>query len=290
MFRGSYVAIVTPLKDGKVDESALRKLVDYQIEKGTDGIVPCGTSGESATLTYEEHCKVIDIVIDQTNKRVPVVAGSGSNSTHETVFLTEHAKKAGADGALLITPYYNKPSQEGLYQHFKYVAERVDLPIILYNVPGRTACNILPETVIKLSKIPNIVSIKEASGSLEQAAAIIEGTDKDFGLLAGEDSLIYPLLCLGSNGVISASVNACPADVAELYDSFAAGNYKRAQELHYKLLPLFEAFFMETNPVPVKKALNLMGMLGPEVRLPLVPMTEEGTAKMKAVMEKAGIL
>lgn len=290
MFNGSYVAIVTPFLDGKVDEATLRKLVDYQIEKGTDGIVPCGTSGESATLTHEEHCQVIDIVIDQTKGRVPVVAGAGSNSTHETVYLTEHAKKAGADGALLITPYYNKPSQEGLYKHYKYVAERVDIPIIMYNVPGRTACNMMPETVIKLSEIPNIVSIKEASGSMDQAAEIISNTADDFGLLAGEDSLIYPLLSIGSNGVISASVNACPAEVAEMYDAFVAGNVERAKELHFKLLPLFNSFFIETNPVPVKKALELMGLIGPEVRLPLVEMTPEGTAKMKAVMEQVGIL
>lgn len=290
MFNGSYVAIATPFKDGKVDEQALRNLVEYQIARGTDGIVPCGTSGESATLTHEEHCKVIDIVIDQTKKRVPVVAGAGSNSTHETVFLTEYAKKAGADGALLITPYYNKPSQEGLYQHYKYVAERVDIPIIIYNVPGRTACNILPETIIRLSKIPNIVSVKEASGSMDQAAAIIHGTDKDFGLLAGEDNLIYPLLCIGSNGVISASVNVCPSQVAEMYDAFVAGNRERALELHFKLLPLFHALFIETNPCPVKKGLEMMGLIGPEIRLPLVQMTEGGTAKLKAVMEQVGIL
>lgn len=290
MFKGSYVAIVTPFKDGEIDEQALRNLVEYQIARGTDGIVPCGTSGESATLSHEEHCKVIDIVIDQTKKRVPVVAGAGSNSTHETVFLTEHAKKAGADGALLITPYYNKPSQEGLYQHYKYVAERVDIPIIMYNVPGRTACNMLPDTVIKLSRIPNIVSIKEASGSMDQAAAIISGTDENFGLLAGEDSLIYPLLCIGSDGVISASVNACPAQVAEMYDAFVAGDRLRALELHFQLLPLFNSFFMETNPTPVKKALELMGLVGPEIRLPLVEMTEASTEKMKAVMKEVGLL
>lgn len=290
MFNGSYVAIVTPFQDGKVDEKTLRNLVDYQIERGTDGIVPCGTSGESATLTHDEHCQVIDIVIDQTKGRVPVVAGSGSNSTHETLYLTEYAKKAGADGALLITPYYNKPSQEGLYQHYKYVAENVDIPIIMYNVPGRTACNMLPETAIRLSKIPNIVSIKEASGSMDQAAAIIDGTDDDFGLLAGEDALIYPLLTIGSNGVISASVNACPQMAADMYDAFVAGDTKKALELHFKLLPLFDSFFIETNPVPVKKALELMGLIGPEVRLPLVEMTPEGTAKMKAVMEQVGIL
>lgn len=290
MFNGSYCAIVTPFQDGQIDEPTLRRLVEYQLERGTDGIVPCGTSGESATLTHEEHCKVIDIVIDQVNKRVPVVAGAGSNSTHETVFLTEHAKKAGADGVLLITPYYNKPSQEGLYKHYKYVAERVDIPQIIYNVPGRTACNILPDTVIKLAKIPNIVSIKEASGSLDQAAEIIHGTDDSFGLLAGEDSLIYPLLCLGSSGVISASVNACPAETAAMYDAFVAGDREKALEWHFKLLPLYQAFFIETNPVPVKKALELMGLIGPEVRLPLVEMTEAGTAKLKAVMEQTGII
>jgi 4-hydroxy-tetrahydrodipicolinate synthase len=290
MFNGSIVAIATPFKNDQIDEEALRNLIDDQIAKGTDGIVPCGTTGESATLTHEEHCKVIDIVVDQTNKRVPVIAGSGSNSTHETVYLTEYAKKAGADAGLIITPYYNKPTQEGLYQHFKYVADRVDLPIVMYNVPGRTAVNMLPETVIRLAKHPNIVSIKEASGSMDQAAAIIDGTDDDFGLLAGEDALIYPLLCIGANGVISASVNACPAQVAEMYDSFAAGDLEKAKAMHFKLLPLFEAFFSETNPIPVKKALELQGLVGPEIRLPLLPMTDAGTAKMKAVMESVGIL
>ena len=290
MFKGSLVAIVTPFKNDKIDEQALRNLVDYQIERGTDGIVPCGTSGESATLTYEEHCRVIDIVIDQTKKRVPVIAGSGSNSTHETVFLTEHAKKAGADGALIITPYYNKPTQEGLYQHFKYVAERVDIPIVMYNVPGRTAVNMLPDTVIRLSKIPNIVSVKEASGSMDQAAAILGGAEKGFGLLAGEDSLIYPLMCIGADGVISASVNVCPAEVAEMCDAFFAGNIARAKELHYKLLPLFNALFMETNPIPAKKGLEIMGLIGPEIRLPLLNMTPAGTEKLTAIMKQVGII
>ncbi len=290
MFKGSLVAIATPFKNDQIDEAALRNLVEYQIARGTDGIVPCGTSGESATLTHDEHCRVIDIVIDQTKKRVPVIAGSGSNSTHETVYLTEHAKKAGADGALIITPYYNKPTQEGLYQHFKYVAERVDIPIVMYNVPGRTAVNMLPDTVIRLSKIPNIVSVKEASGSMDQAAAILGGAEKGFGLLAGEDSLIYPLLCIGSDGVISASVNVCPAEVAEMYDAFVAGNTARAKELHYKLLPLFNALFLETNPIPVKKGLEMMGLIGPEIRLPLLSMTPAGTEKLKAVMQQVGII
>lgn len=290
MFEGSIVAIATPFKNNAVDEEALRNLVEYQIERGTDGIVPCGTTGESATLTHDEHCRVIDIVIDQTKKRVPVIAGSGSNSTHETVYLTGHAKKAGADGALIITPYYNKPTQEGLYQHFRHVAERVDIPIVMYNVPGRTSVNMLPDTVVRLSKIPNIVAIKEASGSMDQAGAILGNAEKGFGLLAGEDSLYYPLMCIGASGVISASVNVCPADAAALYDAFVAGDMKTARELHFKLLPLFNALFLETNPIPVKKALELMGLIGSEIRLPLIPMTEAGTAKLTAVMKQVGII
>lgn len=289
MFKGSIVAIVTPMKDGKVDEAKLRELVEFQIEKGTDGIVPCGTTGESATLTYEEHCQVIDIVIDQVKGRVPVIAGTGSNSTHETIFLTKHAKEAGADAALVITPYYNKPTQKGLYEHFKAVAEAVDIPIILYNVPGRTAVNMLPETVIELSKIKNIVGVKEASGSLDQAAEIIAGTDDSFALLSGEDSLTYPLLCLGAKGVISVATNIVPELMAELVDSFFTGDINKAKVLHYKLFPLFKAIFFETNPIPVKKALYLMGLIEDEIRLPLVPMTEANTERLRKVLLDLGL-
>lgn len=290
MFKGSIVALATPFKNGQIDEEALRNLVEFQIENGTDGIVPCGTSGESATLTYEEHCRVIDIVIDQTKKRVPVIAGSGSNSTHETVFLTEHAKKAGADGALIITPYYNKPTQEGLYQHFKYVAEHVNIPIVMYNVPGRTSVNMQPSTVIRLSEIPNIVAIKEASGSMDQASEILIGAKKGFGLLAGEDTLYYPLMCIGGAGVISASVNVCPKLAADLYDAFEKGDMKKSLELHNILFPLFKVLFIETNPIPVKKGLELLGLIGPEIRLPLLPMTDAGTEKLKAVMKQVGLI
>jgi len=289
MFKGSIVAIVTPMKNNKVDEEALRRLVEFQIENGTDGIVPCGTTGESATLTYEEHCQVIDIVIDQAKKRVPVIAGTGSNSTHETIFLTEHAKKAGADGALIITPYYNKPTQEGLYQHFKAVAESVDIPIILYNVPGRTACNMLPETVIRLSKIKNIVGVKEASGSLDQATEIILNTDENFSLLSGEDSLSYPLFCIGAKGVISVATNIVPALMAKMYDAFEAADYKTALETHLKLFPLFKAIFFETNPIPVKKAVHLMGLIEDEIRLPLVKMTKANEEKLRKVLLDLGI-
>jgi 4-hydroxy-tetrahydrodipicolinate synthase len=289
MFRGSFVAIATPMKNGKVDEEALRNLVEFQIENGTDGVVPCGTTGESATLTYEEHCRVIEIVIDQVKKRVPVVAGSGSNSTHESVFLTQHAQKAGADGALVITPYYNKPTQEGLYQHFKTIAESVKIPLLLYNVPGRTAVNVLPQTVIRLSKVDNIVGIKEASGSMDQAAEIIDGTDSSFALLSGEDSLTYPLYCIGAKGVISASTNVVAKDMGDMWDAFEKGDMETARKLHFKLLPVFKALFLETNPIPVKMGLYLMGLVSEEIRLPLVPMTNEGTAKLRTALTNAGI-
>lgn len=289
MFKGSIVAIVTPMKNGKVDEKALRDLVEFQIQNGTDGIVPCGTTGESATLTYEEHCQVIDIVIDQTKKRVPVIAGTGSNSTHETIYLTEHAKKAGADCALIITPYYNKPTQEGLYQHFKAVAEAVDIPIILYNVPGRTAVNMLPETVIRLSKIKNIVGVKEASGSLDQATEILMNVDKDFALLSGEDSLSFPLFCIGAKGVISVATNIVPDMMADMWDSFEKGDMQSAKKMHMKLFPLFKAIFFETNPIPVKKAVYLMGMIEDDIRLPLVTMTKTNEDKLRKVLVDLGL-
>jgi len=291
MFTGSYVAIATPMKNNQLDEEKLRGLVEYQLENGTQGIVPCGTTGESATLTYEEHCKVIEIVIDQVNKRVPVVAGAGSNSTHESIFLAQHAEKAGADGILTITPYYNKPTQEGLYQHFKAIADSIKIPVILYNVPPRTGVNLLPETVIRLDKdVSNIVGVKEASGNLEQAAEIIENTGKGFSVLSGEDALTYPLFCIGAKGVISASTNVVPKMMADMYNTFVDGDMEAARRLHYQLLPIFKGLFLETNPIPVKRALVLMGLIEDEVRLPLVPMTDAGTAKLKEILENAGVL
>jgi len=285
MFGGSNVAIVTPLKNDKVDEIHLRNLVDFQIENGTNGIVPCGTTGESATLTYEEHCNVIDIVIDQVKKRVPVIAGTGSNSTHETIYFTKHAEEMGADGALIITPYYNKPTQEGLYEHYKNIASSVNIPIIIYNVPGRTACNILPETIIKLSTISNIVGVKEASLSLDQAAMIIKNTENNFTLLSGEDSLTYPLLSIGAKGVISVASNVVPKDMSDMCSLFFSGNFIGARDIHYKLFDLFKALFLETNPIPVKKALYMMGMIENDIRLPLVVMTEEHIDKLRCVLK-----
>lgn len=289
MFKGSIVAIITPMKNDKVDEEALRKLVEFQIENGTDGIVPCGTTGESATLTYEEHCQVIDIVIDQVNGRIPVIAGTGSNSTHETIFLTKHAKKAGADAALIITPYYNKPTQKGMYEHFKAVAEAVDIPIIVYNVPGRTAVNLLPETVIELSKIENIVGVKEASGSLDQATEIILNVDDNFSVLSGEDSLSFPLFCIGAKGVISVATNIVPDMMANMWDAFERGDVKAARNIHLKLFPLFKAIFFETNPIPVKKAAYLMGLAEDEIRLPLVKLSEQNEVKLRKVLTDLGI-
>ena len=290
MLKGSIVAIATPLKNDKIDEPRLRALVDFQIANGTSAIVPCGTTGESATLTYEEHCKVIDIVIEQVNGRVPVIAGSGSNSTHETIFLTKHAKEAGADYALVITPYYNKPSQEGLYQHFKAVAEAVDIPIILYNVPSRTAVNMLPETVIRLAEINNIVGVKEATGSLDQAAKILANVSDDFMLLSGEDALVYPLMSLGAKGVISVTTNVIPADMAALCEACLNKDFDTAKKLHYKTLPLVNSLFIDTNPVPVKKALYLMGLIEDEIRLPLVKLSDEKTEILKKAMTDYGVL
>jgi 4-hydroxy-tetrahydrodipicolinate synthase len=289
MFEGAFVAIVTPFKNDRIDEESLRKLVEFQIKEGTNGIVPCGTTGESATLTYEEHCKVIDIVIDQAKKRVPVIAGTGSNSTHETIYFTKHALAAGADAALIISPYYNKPTQKGLYEHFKSIAENANIPIIVYNVPGRTACNILPETVIELSKIKNIVGIKEASLSLDQAAQIIKETHKDFILLSGEDSLTYPLLCLGARGVISVASNVVPHKMSEMCQYMKNKEFEKARDVHYELFDLFKAIFYETNPIPVKKAMYLMGLIDDEIRLPLVTLSDENTKKLKNVLIKTGI-
>ncbi len=289
MFQGSIVALATPLHNDKVDEAKLRDLVEFHIANGTNAIVPCGTTGESATLTYEEHCKVIEIVIDQVNKRVPVIAGAGSNSTHETIFLTEHAKKAGADAVLLITPYYNKPTQQGLIKHYEAVANAVDIPIVLYNVPSRTGVNMLPETVVELSKHKNIVGVKEASASLDQAGYIIKHAPKDFAVLSGEDSLTFAMMCMGAKGVISVVNNVAPKYLSDMCASILSGDYDKAREIHYKLMELSKVMFIETNPIPAKKALYLMGLAEDEVRLPLVTMTSEGTEKLKKVLEDLDI-
>ena len=289
MFQGSIVALVTPFKQGELDEKALRDLVEFHIAEGTNAIVPCGTTGESATLSHEEHCRVIEIVIDQAKKRLPVIAGAGSNSTKEAVFLTEHAKKSGADAVLSITPYYNKPTQAGLYQHFKTIAEQVDIPVVLYNVPGRTGVNMLPDTVVELSKIKNIVGVKEASGSLDQAGAIIQHTDDSFDVISGEDSLTFPMMAMGAKGVISVTANVAPKKMAQMCKAVLENNMIEARKLHYELIDLSKAVFYETNPIPAKKAVYLMGLIENEIRLPLVEMTKENTEKLKTVMKNLGI-
>ncbi len=291
MFKGSIVAIVTPFKrDGEIDEENLRQLVEFQIENGTDGIVPCGTTGEASTLDYEEHDKVIEIVVHQAKKRVPIIAGTGSNSTKEAIEITEHAKKVGADGALLVTPYYNKPSQEGLYRHYKTVAEAVALPQVLYNVPGRTGLNMLPQTVARLAEIPNIVAIKEAAGSIQQVSELLSLCGDRIDILSGDDFITFPLLACGGSGVISVTANIMPKEIAAMIDAFEAGNMEEARRLHLSLMKIHNAMFIETNPVPVKTALGLMGKCSGEVRLPLAPMSEANTEKLAGVMKEYGLI
>lgn len=286
MFKGSIVAIVTPFKNGAVDEEKLRELVEFQIENGTDAIVPCGTTGESSTLSYEEHDRVIEVVVEQVNKRVPVIAGTGSNSTHEAIEITKHAKELGADGALLVTPYYNKPSQEGLYLHYKAVADAVALPQILYNVPGRTGVNLLPETVARLAEHANIVAIKEATGSLQQASEVLALCGDKLDVLSGDDFITLPIMASGGKGVISVVANIMPKEVASLTDAFFAGNLEEARRLHLHLLKISNAMFIESNPVPVKTALSLMGKSSAEVRLPLAPLMEGSLNKLTAIMKE----
>lgn len=274
MFHGAIVATVTPFRNGNLDKNALKKLVTFQIDSGTDGIVPCGTTGESATLSFEEHERVIDIVLESADGRVPVIAGTGSNNTKEAVALTRYAKKAGVSGALVITPYYNKPTQDGLLRHFRAVAEAADIPIILYNVPGRTSVNMAPQTVARLAEIPNIVGVKEASGNLTQVCDIIRMTPKKFCVLSGDDALFFPMMALGAKGVISVASNVAPRLMAELYDTYVIGEISRARDIHYHLWPLFHALFLETNPIPAKTALAMMKKIREEFRLPLSPMAD----------------
>jgi 4-hydroxy-tetrahydrodipicolinate synthase len=290
MFEGSFVAIVTPFKNGKVDASALRGLIEFHIENGTDGIVPCGTTGESATLNHAEHEEVIRIAVETCKGRIPVLAGTGSNSTHEAVELTQRAQEFGADGALLITPYYNKPTQEGLYQHFSTVAKESDLPIMLYNVPGRTAVNMEPGTVARLSVIKNIIGIKEASGSLVQVSEIIDSCGPDFAMISGEDALTWPILAIGGKGAISVTANLVPGKCAKLCQAAKEGDIETAKALHYELLKLNDIMFIETNPIPVKAALVLMGRIENEFRPPLCPPSEESLAQLTAVLKSYSLL
>lgn len=285
------VALVTPFKKGEVNFEEIGSLIDWQIEQGSDGIVPCGTTGESATLSFEEHKEIIKFVVEKVARRVPVIAGAGSNNTKESLELLEYTKKAGADGALIICPYYNKPTQEGIYQHYKYLAESIDIPIILYNIPSRTGINMNPHTIKRLSQIENIVGIKEASGDINQASAIIDHCKDDLILVSGEDSLILPLLAIGGKGTISATANIVTKDMSLLIKKYLSGNINMARELHYKLLPICHNMFIETNPAPVKEALYQMRKISsPEVRLPLVTLREENKEQIRKVLLSYGLI
>jgi 4-hydroxy-tetrahydrodipicolinate synthase len=290
MFNGAISALITPFRDGLVDEAALRELVEWEIQSGVDGIVPCGSTGESATLTHAEHERVIKLVIEQARRRVPVIAGTGSNSTAEAIRLTAYAREAGADGALLLSPYYNKPTQDGIYKHYKMIAASVDLPLIVYNIPGRTASNILPETFARLCDIKQIAGIKESSGSLDQCSDILRLCGERLTLLSGDDSLTLPLMAIGAKGVVSVATNVVPREMHELAAAALAGDFERARMIHFKLLPLIRALFQETNPIPVKQACALMRKCANETRMPLTPMSQGPADKLRSVMKELRLI
>lgn len=286
MLKGAISALVLPFKNGHIDEEAYREFIEWQIEQGIDGLVPCGTTGESATLSHEEHEKAIRICIEQTKKRVPVIAGCGSNNTAEAVCLTQFAKSAGADAALLISPYYNKPTQEGIFLHYQAVSKEVPFPFLVYNVPGRTGSNVTAETMARMyHQIPDMIGVKEATGNLVQISNMLEKTDESFILLSGDDSTVLATLALGGKGAISVTSNVMPKKVHELCEAWARGNANEAKRLHYYLEPLNRAMFVETNPIPVKTALFLMGKMSAEFRLPLCNMQEATLAVLKKTMQ-----
>jgi 4-hydroxy-tetrahydrodipicolinate synthase len=284
MFTGSMVALVTPFKDGRVDRASLEALVEFHVKHGTSGIVPCGTTGESATLSHEEHEDVIKAVIQAASKGVPVIAGTGSNSTEEAIRLTQAAEKLGADGALMISPYYNRPTQEGIYQHYKKVADSVGIPIIVYNIPGRTGSKIEPETLARLSEINNVAGVKEATGSVDQAIDVIRLCGDRLAVYSGEDSLTFSLMALGGKGVISTVANIVPREMSQLTEACLKGSWEKGRELQFRLMPLIRAVFLETNPIPIKTALALMGKCTGDLRLPLTPMSEGAVKKMRQAM------
>jgi 4-hydroxy-tetrahydrodipicolinate synthase len=289
-FEGSIVAMVTPFRDGKVDEVKIRELVQFHVKNGTDAIVPCGTTGESPTLSHAEHKRVVEVTIEAAAGQIPVIAGTGSNSTAEAIELTQHAKQAGADGVLMVCPYYNKPTQAGLIAHYKAVAAAVDIPIIMYNIPGRTGVNMLTETVAALAELPNIVGMKEASGSLEQMTEVISLCGDRLTVVSGDDTLTLPLMAVGGKGVISVVANVVPKETAEMTRAALNGDWKRAKELHLRLFPLCKAMFYETNPIPVKTAMQLLGRLNGELRLPLCPMSQANRDKLQKALRAYGLL
>ena len=289
--QGSIVAMVTPFKNGKIDEPKVKELVELHVKSGTDGIVPCGTTGESPTLTHDEHHHMVELTVAAAAGRIPIIAGTGSNSTAEAIELTKHAERAGAQGALVVNPYYNKPTQEGLYRHFRAVAEATALPIIVYNIQGRTAVNIETDTMARLARdCRTIVGVKEASGSLDQMSQVILACGPDFSVLSGDDNITLPLLAIGGRGVISVIANIVPRETSEMVHAALDNDWKRARELHYKLFPLARAAFLETNPIPIKEAMAMAGMLEPELRLPMCRMGDANRQKLRAILDSYGLV
>jgi 4-hydroxy-tetrahydrodipicolinate synthase len=285
-FQGSFVAMVTPFRNGSVDEAKLRELVEFHITNGTDGLIPCGTTGESPSLNHDEQRRVVDVVIDAARGRIRVVAGTGSNSTAEAISLTRHAERAGAAGALVVNPYYNKPTQEGLYRHFRAVAESVAIPILVYNIQSRTAVNVETDTLARLVRdAKNVVGVKEASGSLDQMSQVIQACGPDFSVLSGDDNITLPLLAIGGSGVVSVIANIMPRETADLVHAALDGDWKRARDLHYRLFPLARAAFLETNPIPIKEAMAMAGMIEPEFRLPMCRMGDANRERLRAILK-----
>lgn len=290
-FQGSFVALVTPFRDGRVDEAKLRELVEFHVTNGTDGLIPCGTTGESPTLSHDEHRRVVELVVEAARKRLPVIAGTGSNSTAEAIELTKHAERAGASGALVVNPYYNKPTQEGLYRHFRAVAEAVAIPIITYNIQSRTAINVETATMARLARdCRNIVGVKEASGSLDQMSQVIAACGPTFSVLSGDDNLTLPLLALGGHGVVSVIANIVPRETADMVHAALDNDFKRARDLHYRLFPLARAAFLETNPIPIKEAMAMAGMLEPEFRLPMCRMSDANRDTLRGILRQYALV
>jgi 4-hydroxy-tetrahydrodipicolinate synthase len=290
VFQGVFTALVTPFRDDSVDERALEALVERQIGAGIDGLVPCGSTGEAATLSHAEHRRVVEVVVAAARGRVPVLAGTGSNSTREAIELTRHAKEAGADGALLISPYYNKPTQEGIVAHYAAIARETAFPLVVYNIPGRTSSNVLPATIARLAEIEQVVGVKESSGNLDQMAHVIASVPESFTVLSGDDSLTLPLLSIGGQGVISTTSNVAPSEMVSLVRAFRAGDAGRARDVHHRLLPLFDALFVETNPIPVKAALAMLGLCRDEMRLPLTGLSAPNRERLAVVLKDLGLL
>jgi 4-hydroxy-tetrahydrodipicolinate synthase len=291
IFTGSFVALVTPFRNGQVDEAKLRELVEMHATRGTDGLVPCGTTGEAPTLSHEEHRRVIEVVVDANRKRMKILPGTGVYSTRDAIELTRYAEKAGADGALVVSPYYNKPTQEGLYRHFRAIAESVAIPIVVYNIQSRTAVNVETATMSRLVKdVKNIRGVKEASGSLDQMSQVISACGPAFSVLSGDDNITLPLMAVGGHGVISVIANIVPRETADMVHAALDGDFKRARELHHRLFPLARAAFLETNPIPIKEAMAMAGMLEPEFRLPMCRMTDANRETLRGLLRQYGLV